>query len=357
MTAGTIRRMNIPPLPIPAHFDPHHVDAVWQVPYEGLAAEAPEWRKRHGIAPASVDDPRILLIAVDMQNTFCIPGFELFVAGRDGRGAVGDVTRLCEFIYRNLGRLTSIALTLDSHQAFQIFHPVFWMDEHGEHPAPYTLVSVTDVRDGRWRVNPEVSGVLHRDLDWLRRAALHYVEALHEGGKYQLTIWPYHAMLGGIGHAVVSALEEAAFFHGLVRGTQASYQFKGNNPLTENYSVLQPEVLDGPDGEPIAQRNITFIEELLSYDAIVLAGEAKSHCLAWTIHDLLSEIRTHDPALVQKIYLLEDCASPVVIPGVIDYTEQADAAFAQFKAAGMHVVRSTDPMESWPSMPARSVLI
>ena len=33
---------------------------------------------------------------------------------------------------------------------------------------------------------------------------------------------------------------------------------------------------------------------------------------------------------MKKVYLLEDCTSPVVVPGVVDYTEQADAAFRHF---------------------------
>jgi nicotinamidase-related amidase len=232
----------------------------------------------------------------------------------------------------------------------QIFHPIFWIDDRGRHPDPYTLICAEDVASGRWRVNPAVASRLDRDPGWLQRDAEHYVEALQRGGKYDLTVWPYHAMLGGIGHALVSSLEEAIFFHGIARRTEPIFQVKGSNPLTENYSVLQPEVLDGPDGEPLAERNVTFIEELLSYDAVVLAGEAKSHCLAWTIHDLLAQLLREDPELVEKVYLLEDCSSPVVIPGVIDYTEQADAAFAEFAAAGMHVVRSTDPMAGWPGM-------
>ena len=35
-----------------------------------------------------------------------------------------------------------------------------------------------------------------------------------QSGKYELTVWPFHALLGGIGHALVSAVEEAIFFHG-----------------------------------------------------------------------------------------------------------------------------------------------
>jgi hypothetical protein len=47
--------------------------------------------------------------------------------------------------------------------------------------------------------------------------------------------------------------------------------------------------------------------------------------------------------------LLEDCTSPVVVPGA-DYTDEAAVAFRRFAEAGMHVVRSTEPMESWPGL-------
>jgi nicotinamidase-related amidase len=81
---------------------------------------------------------------------------------------------------------------------------------------------------------------------------------------------------------------------------------------------------------------------------VIIAGQAKSHCVAWTIADLLGDILEDDPKLVSKVYLLEDCTSPVVVPGIVDYTDQADAAFHRFEEAGMHVVRSTQPMETWP---------
>jgi nicotinamidase-related amidase len=65
---------------------------------------------------------------------------------------------------------------------------------------------------------------------------------------------------------------------------------------------------------------------------------------------LLDGITAKDESLVSKVYLLEDCTSPVVVPGVIDYTEQADAAFQKFADAGMHLVRSTNPIASWPGL-------
>jgi nicotinamidase-related amidase len=88
----------------------------------------------------------------------------------------------------------------------------------------------------------------------------------------------------------------------------------------------------------------------LDFDAVVIAGQAKSHCLAWTIDDLLREIQVSDKNLAEKVYLLEDCSSPVVIPGVVDYTEEANAAFERFAEAGMQIVRSTDPISTWPGM-------
>jgi nicotinamidase-related amidase len=159
-------------------------------------------------------------------------------------------------------------------------------------------------------------------------------------------------MLGGIGHALVSAFEEAVFFHGIARQSRPVFQVKGDNPLTEHYSMLGPEVKEGPDGDRLATRNNELIARLLAFDAVVVAGQAKSHCVAWTIDDLLEDDAVRE-LLAERTYLLEDCTSPVVVPGVVDYTDEADAAFERYKAAGMHVVRSTDPIERWPGIASR----
>jgi nicotinamidase-related amidase len=338
-------------LPLPPHYDPERVGEIWRVPYEERAAAAQAWAAEHGLGPAIDDGFRICLVVVDVQNTFCIPGFELFVAGRSGTGAVDDNRRLCEFIYRNLGTITEIVPTLDTHRAMQVFHALWLVDDAGRHPEPYTLISSEDVESGRWKVNPAAAESMGFEADYAQRQLFHYTRKLAESGKYSLTIWPYHAMLGGIGHALVSAVEEAIFFHAIARSSQPDFQPKGENPLTEHYSMLGPEVTEGPDGETIAGRNDALISELLQFDAVVVAGQAKSHCVAWTIDDLLEGDDARERALAPRTYLLEDCTSPVVVPGM-DYTEQADAAFERFAAAGMHVVRSTEPIESWPGIPA-----
>lgn len=336
-------------LPLPPHYDPKKVGEVWRVPYDQHSQAAAAWAKEHGIRPAAEDQFKIGLILIDVQNTFCIPGYELFVAGRSGQGAVDDNQRLCEFTYRNLGAITQITATLDTHRATQIFHPVFLVNKAGEHPTPYTMITYEDVKSGRWKFNRAISFSLGIDPEYGQRMLEHYTYMLKMRLKYDLTIWPYHAMLGGIGHALVPAVEEAVFFHTQARLSQADFEIKGENPLTEHYSAIGPEVLTGPDGERIAQKNSKFIQKLQEFDIVAVTGQAKSHCLAWTIDDLLEEIRLVDEKLVEKVYLMEDCTSPVVVPGA-DFTDDANAAFERFQRAGMHVVRSTDPIATWPNV-------
>ncbi len=108
-------------LPLPPHYDPQRVGEVWRVPYAERAREAKDWARRHNLRPAGEDRFRVALLAIDVQNTFCIPDFELFVGGRSGLGAVEDNRRLCEFIYRNLDVITQIFPTMDTHQLRRFF--------------------------------------------------------------------------------------------------------------------------------------------------------------------------------------------------------------------------------------------
>ena len=143
-------------------------------------------------------------------------------------------------------------------------------------------------------------------------------------------------------------MEEATFFHGIARASRPRFTTKGANPRTENYSVLRPEVAEGPGGESIATGETALLDELLGYDALLVAGQAKSHCVAWTLADLLEEAVRRGPGHVDRVYLLDDCTSPVVVPGVADFSEDAEAAYERFAAAGMHRVTSTGAVTSWP---------
>ena len=336
--------MNFRLYPLPPFFSPRKAGKIWRVPYEQRAKQARAWASRHKIKPTHQDDFKINLFLVDLQNTFCIPGGELYVGGRSGLGAVEDIQRLCAFIYRNLGNITHISLTMDTHKTIQVFHSIFLIDDKGNHPQPHTLVSTLDISSGRWRFNPHIGPAIGFTAQQGQDYLAYYVQQLEKKGKYQLTIWPYHAMLGGVGHALVPLLEEAVFFHSIARSSQPDFELKGSSALTEKYSVIKAEVERDASGKVLSETNQKLIDDIGRYEMTIIAGEAKSHCLGNTVNDLLEALTKTNPDLIGRIHLLEDATSPVVVPGVLDYTDQADALFRRFEQAGMHIVRTTTPI-------------
>jgi len=323
---------------------------VWRVPYEEVAHLAKQWATLQSIGSAHEDTFRIGLLLIDVQNTFCIPGFELYVGGRSGTGAVDNNKRLCSFIYGNLGHISKIILSLDTHNPIQIFHSIFLTNEVGQRPKPFTVISRKEIEQGLWRINPDVCAELRIDVGDAERHIRHYTRRLEEGGKHAWTIWPYHALQGSLGRALVSAVEEAVFFHSIARTAQPLFLTKGNHPLTESYSILGPEVRTDPRGEVLDAGDESVTDAFSGLDMLVVAGQAKSHCLAWTVEDIL-ETESFAPS---KLFLLEDCTSPVVVPGFLDYTEEAENTFRSFEKRGVHLVESSAPIREWPGFPLGS---
>lgn len=362
------------PLPLPAHYNPRTA-AEWgyRPDQRAILSAAQAWRAKYGVKPSATDQFRLHLLLIDLQKDFCFPEGSLYVGGRSGTGAIDDTRRIAEFIYRNLASITEITTTLDTHFAFQIFFAPFWVDEDGRSLDEHTLISVN--ADGRL-VNTGLDGkVLHTGIlpnpamakwlvsssdgkssyPWLCRQVEYYVKELAKAKKYTLYLWPAHCLLGSDGHPLVGTIHEARLFHAFARTAQSRVEVKGGNELTENYSVLRPEVLLRWDGMPLAQKNTAFISTLLASDAVVIAGQAASHCVKSSIDDLLSEIVAVDPALARKVYVLKDCMSAVAVPDgkggfLADFTPQAEEALTRYVNAGMNVVSSTDPIETWPGL-------
>ena len=347
-------------LPLPAFYDPKNAARFdFRADAQALFAEADAFRGAHSLQSASADEFNLHLLLIDVQKDFCFPEGSLYVGGRSGRGAVEDTRRIAEFVYRNLGVLTNITTTLDTHFAYQIFFPSFWIDKQGKHLTPHREITTAQLDSGDVRPDPAVAKWLcNGNYGWLCQQVRHYTTELEKAGKYTLYLWPPHCLLGSDGHAVAGLVQEARLFHSFVRGAQSWAEVKGGNPLTENYSVLRPEVLTRHDGQPLAQRNTQFLKTLLSSDAVLIAGQAASHCVKSSIDDLLGEIVAQDPKLAKKVYVLTDCMSSVTVPDgkggfAADFTPQAEAALQRFAAAGMHLVKSTDPLASWPDLKLR----
>jgi nicotinamidase-related amidase len=319
-------------LPLPDFFDPAQVANLYLERAALVAETAAAYQRQHKVPPAAQDTYKIAAFGIDCQVGFCTPGASLFVPG-----AVEDMQRTLLWLYSNLDKLTGLLFSLDTHRVFQIFHPAWWTDRQGQHPAPLTTITAEEVRNGIWTPRSH------------REECLEYCQKLEAGGKYVLTIWPYHVLLGGISHTLVPALMEAAIFHSLIRQQQTHFEIKGTHTLTENYSVLSPEVRE-LRGKVIGAFNESFFTTLLEYDRVYVFGQAKSHCVRATLYDIRDHLQTIDPGLADKIWILEDAMSPVPppplqpLPPELDFPRLAVQTMEDCRRAGMHVVKTTDPI-------------
>lgn len=339
-------------LPMPAHYDAKNAASWDYYPNDWeLFQSAQAWAKKHGIKPSGSDRFKFHLLVIDAQNDFTNPRGTLFVGGRSGDGAIRDCERTAEFIYRNLSVITDITDTLDTHFAFQIFLAPFWVDRDGASLTPFRFITTAEIRSGDVRPHPAVAAwVCNGNYTWLLKEVEHYCTELERQGFYKLYLWPPHAQLGRPGHNLNGVVGEAQMFHSYARMVQNWTEVKGQHVLSENYSVLRPEVLAFHDGRPLASKNERFYRKLVSADAIGIAGQASSHCVKSTIRDLLTDILAEDPALAKKCYIMADCMSAVVVPGGPDFTDDAQKGIQEFQDAGMHVVKSTTPMDQWPDL-------
>lgn len=348
---------------LPDFHDPANAaDRSYDPDLRSLFTNAEKYRQVHGITPAANDRFKISLLLIDLQRDFCFPDGALWVAGRSGTGAIDDNRRLTDFIYRNLEVISEVTPTLDTHFPYQIFFPSFWLDEDDQPLQPHDQLTgeqriLRQGREmGRAYVNPAVApSVAGGNYGWLKDYAAHYCRTLEQEGKYLLYIWPEHCLLGSDGHALAGVVQEARMFHAFVRQTQSKAEVKGGNPLTENYSVFSPEVLTAHDGRAIGQKSGRFISRLLASDAVVIAGQAASHCVKSSIDHLLDEIQAKDPELAKKVYILSDCTSSVTVPDgqgglAVDFTDQTEQALERYESGGMNLVSSTVAIEEWPGI-------
>jgi len=317
-------------LPLPDFYESKQVPQLF-MERAGLVADAGEaYAQKHGIKPSGADKFRIAAFGIDVQVGFCTPGASLFVPG-----AVEDTQRTVEWLYRNLDKVTSLFFSMDTHRMFQIFHPAWWVDAQGKHPAPLTPIFHEEVRAGKW------NAVAHP------KESLEYVKRLEASGKYVLTVWPYHTLLGGLSHALVPSMMEAALFHAAARKHQTHFETKGTHAMTENYSVMSPEVTE-LNGQVVGSFNTPFFKMLMEYDRVYVFGQAKSHCVLSTLNDIQEHVMQSDPKLAEKIWILEDAMSPVPAPPIsplpahLDFPRIANEALEKWKKAGMKVVKTTD---------------
>lgn len=255
-------------------------------------------------------------LLVDPQNDFAHPQGNLFVPHADI-----DSQRLASLLQRLKTKITQIHVTLDTHHWVDIAHPIFWINKHGQHPNPFTVITEQDVLDQKWTTTRP---------DYQTRAT-QYVQALTKQGRYQLTIWPPHCLIGKPGHNVVTSIAEALTDWEKTFAI-VNYVTKGTNIWTEHYSAIQAEVRDPHD--PTTHLNTSLIDALRQADLIAISGQALSHCVANTVRDLADHWGQEN---MTKMVLIQDTTSNV--PGFEHLGEQF---LAELTARGMQTVKSTE---------------
>lgn len=300
---------------LPSFYRPARVGTLFQPDLAAVTREAEAVK----LPAAAFDEHPAALLLVDFQIDFCHPTGSLAVPG-----AVGDLRRTIELLLRSADRIKTIVLSLDSHLAFQIFYPTWWVDDAGSHPAPFTIIDSASIRRGAWRPL--------RDPAW----SVRYVEELEQRAKKALCIWPFHTMLGGVGQALDPALFEAVHYHAVARRSQPVFLQKGMIPTTEHYSPFEPEVK--VPTHPLGSLNLAILRLLESHERIYVAGEAKSHCVLEACASMVRHFAGR-PDVLSRICFLEDCTSSVVAPGV-DFEAMAQRELASFRSQGMTFVSS-----------------
>ncbi len=257
---------------------------------------------------------KTVLFVIDPQNDFCDPNGSLYVPGADS-----DMARLADMIDLAGGRIDHIILTADDHLPNDIAHPRFWADAEGNMMEPFSTVSADDVISGKAATAPEC-----RDI------AISYLHQLEKSGKQHI-IWPMHCISGSWGADIDSSLMTSLM--GWTGDTARHYRIvrKGYFPYTEHYGAFAAEVPYA--GEPSTQYNKELENELDQYDCILIAGEARSHCVMNTVAQLMAS----NPEIMRKTVMLSDAMSPVK-----GFEQAADSTFARAVELGARICTTAD---------------
>jgi nicotinamidase-related amidase len=269
------------------------------------------------IAPSAEDDYKVALLLVDYQIDFCHPSGSLYI-----QGVLNDIKNLTSFIYHNLEHITTIIVSADSHMPQHIFFAPWWINEMGEYPDPFTIISYDDIVSHTWL--PAIDSAASKE----------YVKKLESMGKKQLCIWPCHCLIGTLGQKLMPAVAEAIIYHSFLRTTNPIYIEKGTTAQSEYYGIFYPEV-------PVTHHHQVEINEklfdiLMAHDRVYIAGESKSHCVLETIKQIALHDRTNKTSLLKKVVLLDDCCSVLHHPH-IDFASLIKPEYTLLQNQGLHI--------------------
>lgn len=261
-------------------------------------------------AKRSPNSPKIGMLMIDCQGDFVNPTGSLPV-----QGACEDVGRIIQFLYQHLYEIEYLYCTMDWHHQNQIFFPDAWVNETGNHPEPFTVMTASQIEDGIWQSTlPDP------------QKAVRYVKEVEKKG-FSLKIWPYHCMEYTPGAAVEVELANMIAFHDTVWANQTQYIPKGSDTYTEMYGAIEAEF----DEKGAIQQAVLDI--LTEVDTLIVVGEAGSHCVLRTLQQFYNHYATQ-PNMLQKIVVFEDGTS--AIQGSEELMREG---FTKLKKAGIQFMK------------------
>lgn len=238
------------------------------------------------------------VLLIDPQRCFTQQYGALYVPN-----AENDMEAIARFIKNHSDDIGSIAITGDFHPSVMISFPNYWVNENGENPKPFTVISVADVESGVWKTVDPVN------QEW----ALFYVRQLDKNNNtkannfFDLRIWPYHAIAG----------TEGANFDPIILDVVAPYMadkvtivMKGMNPHTEQQGALEADVPVPGDAQTTKNTElVNWIDNAIENGGdILIGGEAEDICLAYSVYSILNYLPLDKH---NRLVILVDCTSPI----------------------------------------------
>ena len=248
---------------------------------------------------------RTALVIIDPQNCFMdLPQAPLPVVG-----AAQDMERLAMFVRLRRAIIDKVFVSLDTHVPDHISHAVRWIDAEGNQPGPFTVITYEDCLAGTWRATNPADQAWQ--TEYVRR-----LDRLH-------IIWPVHGQKPAWEWKLYEHLAAELNTNGRM---QVSYIEKGTHRDVEQFGMFGAEVPF--PGAPETYIDHSLISEIDSYDRVIFAGEASSHCVMDSVKQFLEHMPSQDPT---KVVLLRDCMSPVTSfeQQVTDWLNEMDAIGAQ----------------------------
>lgn len=303
---------------------------------------------------------QLVILWIDPNWDFCHQSGSLFVGGAGGVDGVYDTWRYGRFACGNVHRIAAMYISEDDHERESIEHAYRLIDHDGNPPPAFTMVSSEDLKSGVWRVRPEYG-------EEMQAYYIEYVSAMEKNRGHGLQIWPYHCIEQTVGAMVMPYVKSVAEWWGAIRGRQAEHYRKDGHRDVEFHSIFRPDVRDNrfisscmamvEKGQRLLS---TLVLALFEGKYVVIGGEAASHCVGWSVDDLIGYILTNYPneasVLLSRIVIFTDCTSAIVvrdengepIPGPsTDYRPAVEEMYARWRKHGLILTKSTVPVDDW----------